>query len=76
MKQYSFNELTRQAIESVTFYQGYYYVRLKPESEYENVIWKVDDKTHKVEPMFFTEYLIGVHGNARPIEISAFRNLK
>lgn len=69
----SLHDLCKKQIETVTYYNGIYYVQLKPESFYENEIWQVNEQTGKTEPMFYTDYLVDIEDKARPIDVKVFK---
>lgn len=43
-------------VEFIAELDGYLYVKLPAREMYDNTIWKVDKKTHKVTYMMYTEF--------------------
>ena len=69
------DELLKADINFITEYGGFYYVKTKPEYHYENCIWKVDKKTGRASYMMFTEYIVSVADNAKPVNPSDLRRV-
>lgn len=72
----TFDELLNAEIVSVSEYEGFYYIRLKPQEFYDNSMWKVDKKTKNVSLMYYTEYLLEINDKAKHIDPAMLRTLK
>lgn len=67
------DELLHTNIIYASEYEGFYYIRVKPEYHYSNCIWKVDKKTGKSSYMMYTEYIITIMDKAREIDPASLR---
>ncbi len=52
----TYNELLRSKPLFVKEFQNNYYFRLKPKSDFDEVVWKVDKKTYRCSPMHIIDY--------------------
>ena len=51
----TFKELLDSDIVEMFEYTGHYYIRVKPESFYDESVWKVDKETEKISCIHFVE---------------------
>ena len=58
----SYDELMNQKPNFIAKCDGYLYVKLPPRQFYDNVIWKVNEKTKEVTYMAFTDYIVNIYG--------------
>ncbi|NCE64082.1 hypothetical protein D1159_05650 [Pseudoflavonifractor sp. 524-17] len=67
-------EMLNGPILFISEYDGFYYVRMKPEEFYDNGMYKVNKQTGEVSLMYFTEYLIeGLMDKAKEIDPATLR---
>lgn len=67
------DELLAADIVSISEYDGFYYVKTKPDCYYDNSIWKVNKQTRKATFMLFTEYIVNVMDKAKEIDPAILR---
>lgn len=68
----SLEELQNEDIEFVNEDDENYYIRLKPDGDYDNRMWKVHKKTGKVSSIFMTVYF-SIEPSTRPVDITTFK---
>lgn len=64
----TFDELLDADIEIMSDYDGFYYIRLKPQELYDDSIWKVDKRTGEVSCSSFIDYMLDIQDKATPID--------
>lgn len=67
------DELLNSDIEFVSDYNGKYYIGVKPESKYDNSIWKVDKRTGEVSCSSFIDYMLEIEDKATPVDPKTLR---
>lgn len=60
-------------IDFVTECEGHYYIRLEPEHNYDEAMWKVNKKTHKVSCIHLIDYMLDIEDKATPIDSETLR---
>lgn len=63
-----------KAVEFIEEYQGFYYIRFKPEHFYDEAMYKVEINTGKAECIHLIDYFIEVEGNGKRIDPSTIRS--
>lgn len=57
----------------ISEYDGFYYVRMKPQENYDNGMYKVNKQTGEVSSLYFTEYLCTIMDKAKEIDPATLR---
>ncbi len=69
------DEVLNAEIKFVSEYDGFYYIKLKPDCYYDNGMLKVDKYTGSVSYIYFTQYLCtGIAEKAKPITVEEILN--
>lgn len=67
------DELVSAGILSATEYEGFYYIEVSHEYEYEETIWKVDKRTGAVTWMHLIPYMCDIERKAKKIDPSTLK---
>ncbi len=66
------DELLKQKPLFIAEYSGYYYVKLKPENDFDETMWKANKQTGKVKLIHYMDYL-EIEDNAKVLNARNIR---